>query len=405
MTELPHIIIVGGGFGGLRCARDLGRLLGKAARVTIVSEKPDFEYYASLYRAATGGSPDETRVPLRKAIGAYAIDLVEDRVDGVDPSKRIISGESGKTYAYDYLVLSPGSEPAYFGIAGIQEHAYTLKSMADALRLKQHLHDLFEHGPVDARIVVIGGGPTGVETSGEFVGYVKEVARRHGKNPNAVSVDLVEALPRLLPMLSEAMSARVLKRMRKLGVNVLLECAVEKLEGETLFLKNGQQIHSKTVIWTAGVKPSHLLSAIPALTLDKKGRVEVDEQLRAKGVEHMYVVGDAASTQYVGLAQTAVNDANYVAHAIAASLQGKQGKPYVPRKPDTAVPVGAGWAVVVFKGMPFWGWIGWMMRRAADLHAFQLMLPLPVAIKTFLRGERRQEECPRCLAAMKPSRF
>lgn len=412
MTSIPSIVIVGGGFGGISCAQALADKLSGTAKVTLISDRPHFEYYAALYRVAAGGSPLEVSVPLEDAFAGKDIRVVQDRITSVDVASRLLQGEGGEEYSYDHLVLALGSESSFFGIPGVEGGTFTLKSLEDAMKLKRHLHETFEElkraegAERDAagRIVVIGGGATGVELAGELAVYARKIAVTHGWQRGEIKIDLVEAMPRLMGMLPEKLSARILTRMQKLGVNVLLNCGVVKKEGDVLSLKDGE-IRSKTVVWTAGVKAHRLLAAIPGLTADKRGRVEVDEHLRAKGNDRVYVIGDGAATQYAGMAQTAIRDAKYVARDIAARLKGGSFKPYAAVKPDAAVPAGPGWAAVVYKGMSFHGWIGWMMRRAADFKAFLMLLPPRPAVSAFLHGETTTETCETCTAAQRPSRF
>lgn len=413
MTAVSNIVVVGGGFAGVTCARKLSKLVSSEVTITLISDRTDFEYYAALYRVAAGGSPGEVAVPLVSALRGTNVRFVHDKIKAIDPAAKKLTGESGQRHAYDQLVLAVGSESSFFGIPGVEERSFTLKSVAEALTLKDHLHQLFEmHRQADpaqkailGRIVVVGGGATGVELGGELLIYAKYIAAAHGWNPDDVTVEMVEALPRVMSMLPEAMSARILKRLQRLGINVRLNCAIEKQEGDTLFFKGGEQLRTGTVVWTAGVKAHRLLSTIPGLTVDKRGRVEVDEYLAAKGMEGIYVLGDGAATQFAGMAQTAIKDAKYAARVIAMRLHGQSPKPYVPAKPDAAVPAGGNWAAVSYKGMRFYGRIGWLLRRAADCRAFLMMLPVRPAFHAFLQGYVQEETCATCRQASSSSRF
>ena len=155
--------------------------------------------------------------------------------------------------------------------------------------------------------MVIGGGPTGVEMCGELMDYARKLARKHGSDQSMVTVDLIEAAPRLLPTMPADVSDAVYDQMHRRGVNVFLNRTVIKEEVDELFLKDSR-IKTNTVIWTAGVITSRLIGKIEGLELDKRGRVVVDQYLQAKGHKHVYVIGDAASTPYSGLAQTADGD-------------------------------------------------------------------------------------------------
>jgi NADH dehydrogenase len=153
---------------------------------------------------------------------------------------------------------------------------------------------------------------------------------------------------------------------------------------------------TKTVIWTAGVKPHHLYSQIGGLKFDQKGRVVVDEFLRPRGFEDVFVIGDAAATPYTGMAQTAIRDGQCAAQVIEQKLVGKPLSGYRPKAPFYAIPVGPGWAAVIIGGLRFYGRIGWWLRRLADLRFFLSILPPRKAILAFQSSKTLCESCPIC---------
>lgn len=404
MNEPKKIVIVGGGFGGLRAALDLEKRKLPDAKIILVSDKPHFEYHPALYRVVTGRSPLEVCVPLREIFHGKEVELVEDLIVGVNLKEKTLMGKSGSRYQFDFLVLALGSETTYFGIPGLKEFSLGFKSIPEALRLKRHLHEIFEKCKNDpaadkvcaAHILVVGGGASGVEVAGELAVYTRKLARDHGLDPGLVAVCLIEAAPRLLPMFPEEVSARADDRLRELDVNIFTNRAIVKEETQEIHLKD-MNIKSQTLIWTAGVKPNHLYSEIQGFELDKKGRVLVDEHLEAKGFKDIFVIGDAAATPYSGLAQTAISDGRFAAEAIASRIENRPLKSYEPKKPSYALPIGPGWAVVIMGGFKIYGKIGWWIRRAADLRYFLSVLPLGKAILAFRSGKTLCESCAICL--------
>lgn len=400
-----RVVIVGGGFGGVRTALDLAAQ-NLDVKITLIDGRSYLEYYAALYRVVTGKSPLEACVPYSLIFKNSKVEVVRDLVDGVDIHTRIVRGVSGSHYGYDYLVLALGSETAYFGIPGMQELSYGMKSAQEAIRLKNHLHDVFNqartaHEAVErtqaTHIVVIGAGPSGVELAGELAVYVRELARLHGVSASLVTIDLVEAMSRVLPTLEPEMSERVLKQLQHLGVNVLLGRSVTKEEAEQVYLKD-MQMKTKTVIWTAGVKANALLGQIDGLKVDRRGRAEVNEFRQANNSDNVFVIGDAAATQYSGTAQTAVLDGSYVADAIGRKLR---GRPLVRAKDKPsafAIPVGPGWAAVAYGPLRVYGRLGWWMRRAADMKVFLSMLKPSDAVRAWMSGNISIEICPLCSA-------
>lgn len=391
------VLIIGGGFGGVKLAQALGN--NKNFAVRLMDPKKFMEYHAATYRLTTGRSAKEVCIAYADLLKNSRTELVRDMAEHIDPEKKVVTGISGSTYNYDILVLALGCESSYFGIEGVEQNAFSINSVNDALKLRAHIHECFATVKKAERndktpllhIAIVGGGASGVELAGEFAWYAHHLAAKHKVDPSLVTIDLIEAMPRLLPLLPESLSKKTLQRLRKLGVNVLLNRSVVKESVDSLFLKD-MQMTTKTVVWTAGLKGNKLVASVTGLTLDKRGRVIVDDRLRAVGATDIFAIGDIASTKYSGMAQTALADAAYV----ASVLSEKNQKPYVQPAPAYAVPVGPQFAVVLFHGMKFSGRIGWFLRRAADARAFLAMLGPIDAFKAFLSGFRTQESCPIC---------
>jgi NADH dehydrogenase len=405
-----RVVIVGGGFGGVRCAMQCAKRLHAGTQIALITDKPYMQYYAALYRALAGGDPSEACVPLRDLFHAKRVHVVVDPVVSIEPSARCVCCASGDAYSYDTLVVALGSQPCFFRIPGVEAHAHTMQSLNDALRLKRHIHDVLAHArelpdlerPASANIVVIGAGATGVEVAGELAVYVRAVAAMHGIDPSAVTIDLVDALPRVLPLLPQSVSRRVAERLQRLGVHLFLGRAVQAEDAESVKLRD-VVFKSRTVVWTAGVSGHSLLGHIDGVTLDKRGRVMVDEHLRASGLHDVFVIGDGAATKLSGMAQTALQDADHVADTIARRMAGKSPRSYKPRNPAYAVPVGPRWAAVVYGPLRVCGYLGWLLRRAADLKVFCLYLPLRKAISAFCSGGRSAESCAVCTRHVAPA--
>lgn len=404
---MKKVIILGGGFAGVRAALDLARCAPRETKIVLISNTPHFEYHAALYRVVTGRSPLEVCVPLTEIFQDLPVEIVLDKVNKVDLSNKLLNGESGSRYTYDYLVLAVGSETSYFGISGLPEFSFGLKSIGEALRLKQHLHRVFESCArpetdggdkvCGSHIVIVGGGATGVELAGELAIYAKYLAKKHKIDPYLVTIDLIEAAPRLLPVLLPSVSARVKQRLHDLGVNVFLNRTLVKEEVASIQLKD-MTIQAKTIVWTAGVKNNALLAGISGLTFDKKGKVQVDAHLRPANHPNVYVVGDSASVTGAGMAWPAARMGAHAARCVCASLRGHQALPaYQAVPPTSSVPVGPGWAASSL-GSSFYlyGWLGWLVRRLIDFHFFLSILPFSRALVAFDPHQKFSESCPVC---------
>lgn len=395
--EKKHIVIVGAGFGGIRAALELSQRADALCEVTLISPKPNFEYNPALYRYVTGNSALEVCIPLNLIFKGSTVHLVQDKITQVDQIGKSVVGESGKTYSYDKLILALGSETTYMGIEGLKEHSFGMKTIAEALRLREHinktLHDLKEHNDTakniqDVNFVIVGGGATGVELAGRLVGYSRAIAKNIGLDPALIAISLIEYAPKVLFRLSDPFTSRIEKYLRSIGVTLLMNTQVMKQDVEEIYLKDSQ-MKTNTVIWTAGVQANELYGKA-GLVVTKQGKAEVDEYLYAKGSKDIFVIGDGAQTIYSGWAQTAFYDGRYVAHVIEGELKGKQLPRYEAPKPINAIPAGDKWAAVSMEifghELRFYGRIGWWFRRFADLRSFMVILPFKEAYKIWVGG-------------------
>lgn len=412
MAEIHNakrVLIIGGGFGGISAALALAKyadqrrsrfantspdaasadLRGKI-KITLVSDKPHFEFTPALYRVVTGTA--EVRVSLREIFKGREVEIMEDSITAVDLTQKSARGRSGAKYDFDFLILALGSETAYFNIPGLKEFSFGFKSVEEALRLRQHIDEMFrackisdtdkEEDVCRLNFLIVGGGASGTELAGELAICTKNLARDYGLDPSLITIDLFEAAGRLIPVLPPKASEKVRSRLHKLGVNIFLHQVLVEEEIEKVHLRD-MELRAKTVIWTAGVRPHHLFSQINGLKLDEKGRVVVDEYLQAEGQEDVFVIGDGAATPYTGMAQTAIYDGKFVADAIARKIRGRELKPYRPKRPAYALPVGSGWAAVIIGRFTFYGRIGWWIRLLADLQFFLSILPPVKALRAF----------------------
>lgn len=397
------IVIVGGGFGGVRTALDLVKQNIPNTKVILISDKPHFEYHALLYKVVTGSSPLEVCIPLTEIFKGKDVEVIEDEIVSVDLKEKKLEGSSQSHYTYDFLVLALGSQTAYFDLPGLKELSFGFKSITEALRLKRHIHEMFSSCQIATdrekecalRFVIVGGGATGTELAGELAGYTRKLAKKHGLDPKLVTIDLIQGADRLIPSLPQDVSRKVKKRLEDLGVTVSLNERVLKEEVEKVYLKD-MQMRTKTVIWTAGVMPHHLYGDIDGLLFDEKGRVMVDAMLQVDGFENVFVIGDGAAGAYSGLAQTALHQGDFVASSIMQKIKGEKSKPYQPKKPSYAIPVGPHFAVFISNSIQLFGRSGWWMRRFADLRFFLSVLPIGSALTVFRDGQVLAEHCPIC---------
>lgn len=405
--DTKQIVIVGGGFAGVSCALALLKENLPNTKISIISEKPHFEYHAALYRLVTGSSPLEVCIPLQDIFsgkrGKSAL-VIEDKIISIDKAEQKVHGALGRTYHYDFLVLALGSETNYFGIPGLKEYSHGMKSITEALMLKQHITEAlltckidFENKVeqiCDANFVVIGGGATGVEMAGQLIVYARQLATEHGVDPSLVSVELIEGAPKILPALPKKFTDRIEHHLRGLGVNIFLNRSIEREECEQVFMKD-MQMKARTVIWTAGVKASSAYETF-GFPVDRRGKVEVDECLTAKGEKNIFIAGDGAATKHSGWAQTAMYDGKYVANVVTALFQNRPLPTYASTPAINAIPAGPGWAGVLWGPFRIYGTLGWWLRRLADFRVFLAILPFDKAWKAWRHGASVCDSCSIC---------
>jgi NADH dehydrogenase len=392
-----HIVIIGGGFGGVKTALELAH--DESCDVTLISDKDYFVYYPALYATATGGSHLQSFVPLSEIFeSAPNIKIVRDEVVGIDTHRRHIVGGSKKHYEYDQVVFAMGVVTTYFGIKGLDQFSYNIKSHDEVLRFKKHLHDeLVQDKHMDKHYIVVGAGATGVELSAALASYLKRIAKNHHIRNARVRIKLVEAAPRVLPRMSERASDIVQKRLQDLGVDVMTNKKVESEDDDSIIV-SGRDIPSKTVVWTSGVSNHPFFAEHTDLfKLAKNGRVIVDDHLSA--APDVYVIGDNAVTPYSGLAQTALHDAQFVARVIKARVHGHSLPEYRAVKPPVVIPIGGSWAILEWGPLRITGWSASIIRRAADMIGYDDILPIGQALGVWRAEYINEENCPICKKA------
>ncbi len=385
-----HVVVVGGGFGGLTVARRLGRAGRRhPVRVTLVDRHNHHTFQPLLYQVATAAlQPHDIGVSLRAILrrnGPVEVRLGE--VTAIDPDGHELRLADGSSLGYDRLVLATGAISEDFAVPGVSEHAFALKSLADATTLRNHVLRCFElAGPDPGRLddgtltfVVAGGGPTGVELAGALAELVDLVLRRDHPSLDVshVRIVLVEPRDRLLGGFSARSARAGLRGLRRRGVDVRLGTGIDRAEHDHVQLGDGEVVPTRTLMWTAGVGASPLARAL-GVELGPGRRVPVDEHLRVSGVDDVYAIGDiAASADRDGnllpqVASVAIQHGRHVAHHVVADLEGRSGPGFRYRDKGSMATIGRANAVAELPGGihlgGFVGWIAWL-----GLHLLQLV--------------------------------
>ncbi|SLK30978.1 dehydrogenase [Mycobacteroides abscessus subsp. abscessus] len=294
-----HIVILGAGYGGLLAALNVRKFYSKAeAKVTVINKYPTHQIITELHRLAAGNvSEKAVAMPLEKLFKGKDIDLKIASVDSFNvDNKEVVLGDGSKL-TYDALVVALGSVTAYFGIPGLEENSMVLKSADDANKIYNHVEDrIREYAKTrkqeDATILIGGGGLTGVELVGELADILPGLTRKYGVDFRDIKLLLVEAGPKILPVLPEDLIERATKSLEKRGVTFLTGLPVTNVSGNVIDLKDGQQIVANTFVWTGGVQGNPLVG-VSGLEVNR-GRATVNEFLQSTSHPDVFVAGDSA---------------------------------------------------------------------------------------------------------------
>lgn len=376
MSNVPVVAIVGAGFGGLRLVKHLART---PVHIVLIDKRNYHTFQPLLYQVATAAlDPEEIGHNVRGIFHKQRnVSFRLGEVVDVDWDRRVLQFIEGKDQPFDYLILAAGAVTADFGVNGVTENAFGLKSMEEAVHLRSHIMRQFELADADSatiehgalNFVVVGGGATGVEMAGALAEWFDKVMRSDfpKMDHSKVKLLLVEATDRLLAPYAADLRVNARKTLEQRGVQVLLNESVLQVTPDTVHLRSGQDILTHTVIWGAGVKANPIGSVL-GLELVRGGRVAVRENLSVANRERVYVIGDmAGSVDGKGnplpqVAQVAIQGAIHVAQEIQRELRGEASKPFRFKDPGSMATIGRNAAVAQLPtGWRFTGFIAWMM--------------------------------------------
>jgi len=406
----PRVVIVGGGFGGLAAAKTLRKA---DANVVVVDRQNHHLFQPLLYQVATSVlSPGQIASPIRNILRKQRnTTVILGEVTGVDIDQRCVFFDSvdreGVALGYDYLILATGASHSYFGHDEFARFAPGLKSLADAVSIRNHVLRAFEQAEAEEdpkrhrdllTFVLVGGGPTGVEMAGALAILVRSTLRSEFRrvDPTSARIVLVDMAPRVLGPFAESLSAAARARLEQLGVEVRLGHGVDLIDADGV-IAGSERIASKTVIWTAGVAPSPAGKWLKAPT-DRAGRVRVQSDLSVPGHPEIFVVGDTASLDQdgrplAGVAQVAMQQGRYAGRVIDRRIGGKAPpRPFRYFDKGTMAVVGKGFAVLQTGRLHLSGFLAWLAWAAIHLEFLaQSSLRVSVFVQwvwLYLTGQR-----------------
>ncbi|MBW7905561.1 MAG: NAD(P)/FAD-dependent oxidoreductase [Phycisphaerae bacterium] len=399
ISPRPRVVIVGGGFAGLYCARSLA---GADISVTLIDRRNYHLFQPLLYQVATGGlSPANIAAPLRGVLARQRnCRVVMADVTGFDvPGRRVLAHDGGRdcAFTYDTLVVAAGVRHNYFGNPAWESWAPGLKTIEDATRIRAKILSAFEDAELETSperirewltFVVVGAGPTGVELAGALAEIARRTLRRDFRriDPASARILLVEGSERVLPMYPPDLSRKAQRSLERLGVTVLTRSLVSDVRPDGVTIRSGDMataVGCRVVLWAAGVQASPLGAALATACgaeLDRAGRVVVRPDLSIPDHPQIFVIGDLAHARDAsgrplpGVAPVAMQQGAYVAKLIRARLDGAALPAFSYVDPGSMATIGRAAAVVDFGWVRFsgyWAWLLWLFVHILNLIQFE----------------------------------
>lgn len=409
LTDTAHVVIVGGGFGGMQAAKALGK---RAVQVTVIDRNNFHLFQPMLYQVATAGlSPADIANPIRAILESQQnTGVLMAEVTGLDlQAQEVLLGEDQAIH-YDYLILATGATSNYFGHPEWQQLAPGLKTINDALAVRRLVLSAFEAAEREPdeqkrrallNLVLVGGGPTGVELAGALGELAQQSLKGNFRHidPSMARIVLVQGPKRILPSFPASLAKQASKKLQQLGVEIKTGVHVKEVRDDGVMIGD-EHLATENVIWTAGVKASPAGAWLHADT-DRDGRVKVQSDLTVPGHSNIFVIGDTALVEQngkhlPGLAPVAMQEADYVASVVAGRVAGKTHlQPFHYVDKGTLATVGRGFGIVDIGPLRFAGlfaWLTWLFVHILFLigvrNRILVFLQYAWTYFTFQRGTR-----------------
>ena len=403
MSE-PHVVILGGGFGGLYAAKAMRRV---KARITVIDRRNYHLFQPLLYQVATAAlNPSDIAYPIRSVVARQAnTNVILGEATGIDVDRKIVKLTDSEV-SYDYLVLATGATHSYFNHPEWEHAAPGLKTIEDALEIRRRVLLAFESAERESdrerqrawlTFVIVGGGPTGVELAGALSEIARHTMMRDFRtfNPSSARVILIEGRDRVLPSYPPDLSRKAEAQLRSLGVEVITSGTVTAVDAESV--RVGEQIiATHTVLWAAGVQASPIARSL-GVPLDRAGRVMVNDDLTIPGHAEVFVIGDLAVLKdpVPGVAPAAIQEGVHTARNIERALRGRPLLPFHYWDKGSLATIGRAAAVAEIGRLHISGFVAWFAWLAVHIffligfrNRLLVILQWAWAYLTYQRGAR-----------------
>ncbi|MEQ3661986.1 MULTISPECIES: NAD(P)/FAD-dependent oxidoreductase [unclassified Olleya] len=381
-TKLPRVVVIGGGFAGLALVE---KLKNKEVQVVLFDKNNFHQFQPLFYQVATSAlEPDSIVFPFRKQISGYKNVLFRlAEVEEIQPSSNTVITNKGSVH-FDYLVLATGTTTNFFGMDNVESHSLGMKDIRDSLNIRHMMLQNLEEAAItcddnerDAltNFVIVGGGPAGVEMAGALAEFCKYILPKdYPEYPASImKIYLVEASSELLGAMSDKASAKTLKYLEKLGVEVLLNESVTDYDGIVVRTKSDKLILARNLIWTAGVK-GQFPKGIDEKNVVRGNRLKTDSYLKVEGYENIFAIGDIAAIiteetpkGHPQVAQTAIQQGKYLGNSILNIINSKPIKYFKYKDKGSLATVGKRKAVADIGAFKFGGYFAWLLWSIVHL--------------------------------------
>lgn len=378
-----NILILGAGYAGVHAAKKLAKKYKKNedVSITLIDKNPYHTLMTELHEVAGGRVPEASvKLDLKKIFHRTKVNVVVDHINQVDlEGKKVVTANG--TYSFDYIMIGLGSEPAYFGVPGVEENGFSLWSLDDALKIREHIEYSFRKASIESdekvrrellTFVVAGAGFTGIEMAGELLEWKDTLAETYHINKEEIKVMVVEASPNILNMLDQKQAGKAEKYLAKKEVEVLKDAPIVEVTATSIKLKNGKEIATQTLIWTCGIQCADTAAEIN-LEKARAKRLKTNAFMQAEGYDNVYVIGDSAyvedkegqgNPQIVEAAeQTAVT----AVKNIIATMENKEKVEFKPNYHGFMVSIGGRYGVANLMGVKMSGFFAMVMKHLINL--------------------------------------
>lgn len=373
---MKQIVVLGGGFAGIRAILQLQKKILTDVNLILIDQNKFHLFTPSLYEVATSEEPHgNIALPFSKIVGRHT-QFINDKVESIDCKSNVVKLISGRIYKYDYLLIALGSEVSYFNIPGLKEHSYSLKTIEDALRIKNtikhYYHKKLESGG-NLNIIIGGGGFSGTELAAELVTYKNRLSFHHRKLDDLIRLSIIQGSAVLLKELDPRVSEIARKRLNNDGVKFCFGVHIKSVDAKFVYTDDGNKYVYDILIWTGGIKGNSVLEK-SGLPVTKKGQIVVNDKMQPEGFANIFIAGDLADfsdsvtgEKAVNVAQVAEEEGLIAGENIYNSLLNMPLKSYRFKHFGYIIPLKGSFAVAAFKGFYISGIIGFMLQQMVFL--------------------------------------